>query len=94
MATFTQTVDVSGTAAYPASPQVTIPFIPKTITVVCEDSTDDAWVSFDGSTDAAHMVPGTPDQRLVFNQRVTKVWLKRGAAGAAPTNVQVMAEAY
>ena len=58
------------------------------------DSTDDAWVSFDGSTDAAHMVPGTPDQRLVFNQRVTKVWLKRGAAGAAPTNVQVMAEAY
>lgn len=94
-AIFRISVDVSGQAAYPAAnaPQVVIPFEPKTIMILLEDTTDDAFASFDGSNDHLHMVPGTPGAGVRFEQRTRNVWLRRGAAGTPATNVQVIAEA-
>lgn len=82
-------VDVSGTAAYPSTPQVVIPFEPTQIGVVNEDGSDDVYVSFDGVSDHAHVFGG--DGVTVF-QRVKQVWLRRGAAGTPPTTVAVIAE--
>lgn len=91
MSVFSEIVDVSGQAAYPTldSPQVVIPFEPRSIAVINEDGVDDAFVSFDGVNDHGHLIGGTATE---FKQRVTKVWLKRGAVGSAPTNIQITAE--
>lgn len=91
MATFSTTINNFGTTTYNASPDVTIPFAPKSIIVVNEDSADDAFVSFDGVDDAAHLVPGTPDAGVRFTQRSSKVWV-RVPAGSDPVNVQIIAE--
>ena len=93
MSAHAQVVDVSGDAGYPATPQVVIPFVPKCISVLNEDvgTTDDVYVSFDGVNDMGHLIAGaTIEYTLQF---VTKVWLRRGAVGTPPTNVQVVAEA-
>lgn len=91
MSVFQQIVDVSGTAAFPTTPQVTVPFQAKSISVLNEDlgTSDDAFVSFDGQNDMGHLIPGATIQ---YGQRVTRVWLRRGAVGTAPTNIQVIAE--
>lgn len=84
-------VDVSGTAAYPGTPQVVVPFEPIQIAVVNQgpNSGDDIFLSFDGVTDHAQIFGG---DGVTFFQRVKKVWLRRGAVGTPPTNVQVIAE--
>ena len=81
---------VTAGASYPAStaPDVTIPFEPKSIVVVNEDTSNNVSVSLDGTNDAFTLVPGIlPALRIT--QRATKIWLKR--AGGTPS-VQVIAE--
>jgi hypothetical protein len=95
MAIFRSVVDVSGTSSYPGTPQVTIPFIPRTIMVMNMDvqsSVDSADVSLDGTNTIATLTPGTPSAGIVLEQKALNVWLRRTAAGTAPTNVQVIAE--
>jgi hypothetical protein len=94
MSAYSTSVDVAATASYPTTAQVIIPFEPKRITVVVEESDagEGAHVSFDGANDAGVLIQGMPSQGLVFDQRVTKVWLKRFAAGAGTITVRVMAE--
>lgn len=87
----TQTVDVSGAASYPTTPQVTVPFTPRELLVIVEDATDDVFVSFDGTNDAAHMVPGFGSQALKFKEPGARVWFRRGTV-VAPTMVQVISE--
>lgn len=90
MSVYNQTVDVSGTAAYPSTPQVTIPFEPRRIVLLNEDTADDAYVSLDGQNDHVHLPANTG---FAFNfQRVRGVWLKRGVAGTPVTDIQVVAE--
>lgn len=91
MSVFSEIVDVSGQSAYPAqdSPQVVIPFEPRSIAIVNEDGVDDAFVSFDGVNDQGHLIGGATTE---FSQRVTKVWLRRGDVGTPPTNIQITAE--
>lgn len=91
MSVFEVIVDVSGQAAFPTNPQVVIPFEPRTIAVFNEDSNngDDAFVSFDGQTTVGHVIAGST---FTYTQRVLGVWLRRGAIGAPPTNIQVIAE--
>lgn len=81
-------------AAYGAlsAPSVTIPFQPKTITIVNEDDVDSVDVSFDGVDTHATLVPAKPDAGMVFRQSVTRVWLKYTAVPAGTLNVRVMAE--
>ena len=91
MSVFQQIVDVSGTAAFPASPQVEIPFEPASIGIVNQDPTpgDDIFLSFNGVDDHAQVFGA---DGVTFHQRVKKIWLRRGSTGTPPTNVQVIAE--
>lgn len=84
-------MDVSGQAAFPTDPQVVIPFEPKTIAVFNEDAADgdDAFVSFDGQVAVGHVIAGFT---ITYDQRVPRVWLRRGVVGSPPTNIQVIAE--
>lgn len=90
MAVHMQVVNVFGVPAYdPVTPQVVAPFQGKSVLVILEDLLEDAYVSLDGEHDHAHLVPGTPAAGIVFDQPVSKVWLRRGVVGITPTNVQV-----
>lgn len=91
MSVFSQVVDAHGTTTYPDNPQVVIPFQSKSIAVVLEDDTDDAYISFDGENDHAHLVPATPAAGIIFEQTVTKIWV-RVPAGSDPVNVQFIVE--
>lgn len=109
MAVYMAEADVSGAAAYgsvmvniPFMPK-------RITVILMDTGTDDAYVSLDGTNDHGHLVPNTPSAGLIFEQAimaaagfpvgspggatVAVVHLRRGAAGAAPTNVQVIAEA-
>lgn len=89
MSIFRQVVDVFGQAAYPASPQVTIPFEPREIAFINEDQDDDFFFSLNGADDHGHVFGG---DGTTISQRVTRIWLRRGDAGITPTNVAVSAE--
>jgi hypothetical protein len=91
MSVFQQIVDVSGTAAFPSTPQVQIPFEPLSIGIINQDPTpsDDIILSFDGKNDHAQVFGA---DGVTFHQRTTKIWLRRGSVGTPPTNVQVIAE--
>lgn len=95
MATFQTVLTLDSVGAYPAlnAPSVTFPFIPKTITVIAEGPVGAGfYVSFDGTTDAARVSPGTPSAGLVFErQHVTRMWLKRQQA-ATGIVAQIIAE--
>jgi hypothetical protein len=88
-------VDVSAQAAYPATPQVTIGFNAKSIAVIIEDAASTGVgcvVSFDGTTDALHMVAGIASSAAEWeNLPFRKVFLKSYGAGA--TKVRVSADA-
>lgn len=91
MSVFQQIVDVSSTTAFPVTPQVEIPFEPVSIVVVNQDSvpSSDIFLSFNG-VDVHGQLFGADG--ITYQQRVRKVWLRRGSAGSPPTNVQVIAE--
>lgn len=90
MAAFTAVVAVA--AAYPAAnaPDVTIPFLPKRITIINEDpavANQVTW-SFDGTNDHGAVKP-TINPVFTSTSKVTHIWFKR-AAGTP--NVRVIAE--
>ncbi len=84
-------VDVFGQAAYPAEPQMDLEFNPRSVNVINMDQAvaDDVFVSFDGDEDHGRLQGGAS---LEFRSPTKKVWLRRGAVGISPTNVQVIAE--
>lgn len=92
MSAFSQAVDVDGVAAYPATPQVIIPFEPVATLCVDEHASSLVDVSFDGVNDAGRLTPGVL-AGVSWDRQGTRVWLKQsgGAVGAAVT-VRVMAE--
>lgn len=79
-------VDVSGTAAYPVagSPQVEVPFDPKTLTMAIISGTAGVELSFDGITTDIELTPGTPLQGYVAQQgsAMRKVYLRRKSASS------------
>lgn len=82
--------DVSATASYPATPQFEATFEPRSIAIINMDEDDAVFVSFDGTTDHAHLAAGAT---ISFeHQQEKQIWLKRDGAGSAPTNVQIIAE--
>lgn len=87
-----QETDASGVAAYPADPQITIPFPPKRTIVLNQDvdGTDDIYFSFDGVNDHGHLLAG---KQIELQQRGgTKVWIRAGATDTSPTVVSVWGE--
>lgn len=79
-------------AVYPTagSPDISLPkeWQPKKIEVVNEDqtATNDAYISFDGSTDAGHVIGGTGEgAKITFTAQagINKIWFKKGG-GSAP----------
>lgn len=90
MSVHRQAVNVASQAAYPTNPQVVIPFEPTEISLHNEDSQDDAYISFDGTTDHLHLTSATAH---TFSQRVKRMWLRRGDVNnGSPTTIQVVAE--
>lgn len=86
MSVYQQSVSVSD-AAFPGTPQVIVPFEPRTITVINESAAAKAFVSMDGVNDQGHLIGSAV---IEYGQRVTKVWLRRDG-GASPL-IQVIAE--
>lgn len=91
MANYCIAVDLNGVTTWDAAvPNVTIPFTPKTISVVNEHGSMICLVSLDGSTLAGRINPAViAGQR--FTQHTTKVWLKAAADPGAPAIVTVSA---
>lgn len=87
MSLYSQIVDTSGAAAYPADPQVALTFEPRRFVIINEDATNTSYVSFDGSTDHVHL-PGGAVVTLE-HQHAKNLWLKRDSTGG---DVQVIAE--
>ncbi len=86
MSAFSDIIVVSD-LAFPATPQVVIPFEPKSITIINESTMQQGFVSFDGVNDQGHLLGRAV---IEYEQRVTKVWLRKG--GGANINIQVLAE--
>jgi hypothetical protein len=98
MAANFQSIDVSATLTYPVDgapphapiPQVTLPFIPRSIAIMNESNAKDVYVSFDGVHDHAHLLPL---MGMTFDKQETKhISLKVGSAGGVGVNVTVTAE--
>jgi len=93
-------IDVSAQVNYPATPQVTIPFRPKTIAITIEDKheSDPALmkgcvVSFDGVKNAAFMLAGNESGAWVWEtQLYSVVYLKKYGDGGGATRIRVSAE--
>jgi len=87
-----QTANVSGLSAYPASPQVTIPFDPTGVLIVNEHATEVVFISFDGTNNHGKLIPGTMSA-VEWKYRGRKVWIKPTSSGtASPVNVSVISE--
>lgn len=86
--------DLSAVTAFPGTAQCIFEFTPTEIQIVNQHPTEAVDVSFDGSTVAYTLTPGTLTAGVVVMQRVTKVWLRRSSASGSPTgvNVQVVGE--
>ena len=67
-------------AAFPVSPSFSIPFEPRTILIVNEDTTLANYVEFslDGVNVHGRLTP-TVLGSLVLSQHVLNVWIRRGA---------------
>lgn len=86
-----QTVAVASTS-YTTLPSVAFAFEPDSILCVNRSAAaaDIVYISFDGITDHALLVPGTVPS-LEFQAKRPNVWLRRDAGAANPTSVSVMA---
>lgn len=94
MATYSAGVDVLTTdTAFPADPQVTIPFVPKSILVANESTADAVEVSFDGVNPAGRLTAATATAAIEWAQGVTKVWFRVVGSPGADVPMRVMAEA-
>ena len=91
MSVFQQVVDVSGTAAFPATPQVEIPFEPKSIVIVNNDPTpgDDVFLSFDGVEDHAQVF-GADGVTFVHDSTIQRT----ASATGEDDETQVIVPAY
>lgn len=80
MAIFSDSITAPAAFAGAAAPSFTVPFVPNSICVINEDGTAANFVevSFDGVAVAGKLIP-TILAGLRFEQKVTKIWVRRGA---------------
>lgn len=81
---------LTSVSAYPASPQVEVPFLPDALYLKVESGTPGVLVSFDGVNDHLHIVPD--DLLVLVRTRCTKVWLKEDTAGASTFRVSAFTD--
>lgn len=74
-----QTVDVTATVAYPATPQVVLGFTADSLILMDEHATARIYVSYNGTVDHRVLIPNTPLWALAEERRVQKVWIRREA---------------
>ena len=85
-------IDLSAVGAYPADPQVTLPFEPDGWILQALTGAGDAVVrvSFDGDVDHLELREGTPTGALNIPTHATRLWAKR-VSGTNPTTLNVAA---
>lgn len=91
MAKRTELVEIAAApAAYPGSANVVFTFNARTLLIVNEeiDPNAIAFISFDGSTDDAKLVPGTPNAGLRLERQVNELFVR----GVLTPSVSVVAE--
>lgn len=91
MAKRTELVEIaSAPAAYPGSANVSFTFNARAILIVNEAISPNAvaFVSFDGASDDAKLVPGTPSAGLRLDRQVRELWIR----GVSSPDVSVIAE--
>ena len=88
MSAYQETFDIAADTAYPSSPQVEIPFEPRQVLIVNEDSAATLSFSYDGKDDQGRLLAGNG---VTVFQRVRRLWLKRTGGGGAVL-INVMAE--
>ena len=82
---------LTSVSAYPATPQVDLPFLPDSLYLKVESGTPGVLVSFDGVNDHLHVV--STDLLVLVRTRCRKVWLKEDGAGASTFRVSAFTDA-
>lgn len=82
---------LTSVSAYPATPQVDVPFLPDSLAFKVESGTPGVLISFDGVSDHLHVVAG--DLLVTLRTRCRKVWLKEDAGGASTFRVSAFTDA-
>lgn len=88
---------ITAPTSYNTTPDVSLPdnWQPKRIEIVNEDQTaaNDAFISFDGTTDAGHVIGGTDALAATITYHaqagVRKIWFKKGGGSAPKLRVLV-----
>lgn len=81
MSTYALEVDLNAVAAYPATPQIVVPFQPDVLMMRVSDGAIDVHVSLDGTQTFAILKPGDINN-LQVECKNKQIWLKEASAGA------------
>lgn len=82
------TVDISSTEAYPASPQVEVPFVGRSCSVVSRHPSAIVKVSLDGIVDAS-VIDSSRVVGMSFGTPTQQIWLCREPGEVTPETVLV-----
>jgi len=85
---FSSVSDLNAVSAYPATPQVSLQFVPDFYVLRVETGAVGVLVSFDGVNDHLHFKP--TDLQIPIHSKATKVWLKEDGAGACTFRVSAL----
>lgn len=91
MAQKTALVEIAAApAAYPGPANASFAFTARTLIIVNEAfaAADVVYISFDGASDDAKLVPGTPSAGLRLERQVAELWVR----GVNTPSVSVLAE--
>jgi len=84
----TYTVDISTTEAYPSSPQVEVPFVGRSCSVVSRHPSAIVNVSLDGVVNAA-VIDSSRVVGMSFGTPTQQIWVCREAGEVSPETVLV-----
>ena len=82
------TVDVSLTETYPANPQVSIPFVARSTSVLSRHPSAIVHFSLDGIVDAG-VIDSSRTAGLDFGTPTQAIWIRREAGEVTPEDVLV-----
>jgi len=82
------TVNVSLVETYPASPQVSIPFVSRSTSVLSRHPSAIVYFSLDGIVDAG-VIDSSRTAGLDFGTPTQSIWIRREAGEVSPEDVLV-----
>lgn len=81
MSTHAEEIDLNGVAAYPANPQVVVPFQPDVLMFRVSDGVIDVDISLDGIQTFV-IIKSTDINNLLVEIKDKQIWMKQASVGA------------